>query len=183
MEMGLIRANPGKLTAATTAHGSFPHLALEMLRQKGKLDFVIVKHIGGAAAGTAVAGEHADFVIETAAVLQPFITAGKLVPLASTNTARSPQSPDLPTVAESGIEGFAISGWIGVVAPKGTPLELREAMQRAIVKALADETMRDRLSDLHFSGVASTPQEFETVITRERAQVGEIIRSGGLAEK
>src|SRR5215207_4571768 len=94
----LIRANPGKLTAATTAHGSFPHLAAEMLRQKGKLDFVIVKHIGGAAAGTAVAGEHADFVIETAAVLQPFVTAGKLVPLASTNTARSPRSPEQPAL-------------------------------------------------------------------------------------
>jgi tripartite-type tricarboxylate transporter receptor subunit TctC len=179
----LIRANPGKLTAATTAHGSFPHLALEMLRQRRKLDFVIVKHIGGAAAGTAVAGEHADFVIETAAVLEPFITAGRLVPLASTNAGRSPQSPDLPTVAESGIEGFAISGWIGVAAPEGTPLAIREAIQRAIAKALADESIRDRVSNLHFSIVASPPQEFERVITRERAQVGETIRSGGLAEK
>ena len=181
--INLIRANPGKLNAATTAHGSFPHLAAEMLKQKGKLDFVIVKHIGGAAASTAAAGEHADFVIETAAVLQPFITAGKLVPLGSTNTARSPQSPDLPTVAESGIEGFAMSGWIAVVAPKGTPLEIRETMQRATAKALADENIRDRLSNLHFSVVASTPQEFESVLTRERAQVGETIRSGALAEK
>lgn len=175
-----IRDRPGKLTAATTAHGSFPHLAAEMLKQNGKLDFVIAKHNGGAAAGTTVAGDHADFVIETAAVLEPLVTAGKLVALASTNTGRSARSPDLPTVGESGIENFSISGWIAVVAPKGTPFQVRETMQRAIATAVADETVRERLAALHFVVVASSPSEFERTVARERTQLGEIIKRGGL---
>jgi tripartite-type tricarboxylate transporter receptor subunit TctC len=175
-----IRSHPGKVNAATTAHGSFPHLAAEMLKQKTGLDFTIVKNNGGSQAGSAVAGGHADFVIETAAVLDGLVKAGLLVPLASTGKQRGERTPDLPTVSEAGIGEFAMSGWIALAAPKGTPLSARDSIQEAVASALADPIIRERLEALNFTAVASTPVAMEALVSRERSELDQLIRRGGL---
>lgn len=176
-----MRAEPGKMTLVTTAHGSFPHLAAEMLKQKTKLDFTIVKVTGGAAAGNTIAGGHADAVIETAAVLEPMLQGNLIVPLASTGAARNPKSPSLPTVIESGLDNFTISGWIAVAAPRETPLDVRETVQRAVAKALTDPAIRDRLSTMHFVPVGSSPQAFDTLLAKERDAMRQIVKEAGLA--
>lgn len=176
----LIRKDPGKLNASTTAHGSFPHLAAEMMKQDAKVDFAIVKHNGGAAAGTSVAGEHTDFVIETSAVLNSFVKAGKLLPLASTGDKRSPKSPELPTVQESGVEGYSITGWIALVAPKGTPAPVTATVQKAVAPALADPAIRDRLAAMQFTAVANTPTEFGKLVAAERTKLGKTIQDAHL---
>ncbi|WP_324132428.1 tripartite tricarboxylate transporter substrate binding protein [Bosea sp. (in: a-proteobacteria)] len=176
-----LKANPGKVTAATTAHGSFPHLAAEMLKQRSGFDFAIVKNNGGAAAGSAVAGGHADFVIETSAVLEGLIQAGHLRPIASTGRQREAKTPDLPTIAEAGFKDFAISGWIALVAPKATPLEKREAIRAAVTKALADPTVRERLESLHFRPVGSSPEDTEQLVAAERVNLSQLIQKAGLA--
>lgn len=175
-----IKAHPGRVNASTTAHGSFPHLAAEMLKQRTGLDFTIVKNNGGAAAGSAVAGGHADFVIETSAVLEGLIQAGHLRPIASTGATRGLKTPGLPTVAEAGLGGYAISGWIALAAPKATPLATRDAIQRSVVEALNDPAIRERLEMLHFAAVATSPSDTGALIARERMQLGQVIEQAGL---
>lgn len=180
--LALIRKEPGKINGATTANGSFPHLAAEMLKQDAGLDFLIVKHNGGAAAGASVAGEHTDFVVETLAVLGSLVEAKKLVPIATTGPARNVLAPDLPTVSESGIAGYAFSGWVALVGPKGMPAEIASRLQEAVAKALADPLIRERLATMQFAPVASTPAEFAKAIAQEKAKLTTVIERAKLAE-
>jgi tripartite-type tricarboxylate transporter receptor subunit TctC len=178
-----IRSEPGKLNGATTANGSFPHLAAEMMKQEASLNFLIVKHNGGTAAGASVAGEHTDFVVETAAVLGSLVDAGKLLPIASTGPKRSPLSPDLPTVSESGINGYAITGWVALAAPKGTPPEILSQIHKAVAAAVADPTIKSRLAVMQFTPVVNTPEEFERVIAEEKAKMRRTIERAALASE
>jgi tripartite-type tricarboxylate transporter receptor subunit TctC len=180
--LDLIRRQPGKINGATTANGSFPHLAAELMKQDAGLDFAIVKHNGGTAAGASVAGEHTDFVIETLAVLGSLVEAKRLVPVASTGPARSPLSPDVPTVSESGIGGYSFTGWVALAAPKGTPPEVTSVLQQAVAKALEDTTIRERLIGMQFLPVVSTPQQFGRTIAEEKAKLGKLIERARLAE-
>lgn len=180
--LALIRKDPGKMTGATTANGSFPHLAAEMLKQDAGLDFLIVKHNGGAAAGTSVAGEHTDFVIETLAVLGSLVDAKKLRPIATTGPTRNSSVQSLPTVSESGVDGYSFTGWVALLGPKGMPLEIASLLQQAVAKALADPQVRERLVTMQFTPVASTPSEFAKTIEQEKAKLTRVIERGKLAE-
>jgi tripartite-type tricarboxylate transporter receptor subunit TctC len=151
------------------------------MKQDADLDFAIVKHNGGAAAGTSVAGEHTDFVIETLAVLNSFVNGGKLVPLASTGTARNPRAPNLPTVSEAGVKGYSITGWVALVAPKGTPSTAINTLQKAVVAALNDQAIKERLAAMHFSAVGNTPAEFAKTIAAERGKLAATIQRAKLA--
>jgi tripartite-type tricarboxylate transporter receptor subunit TctC len=180
--LALIRQQPGKINAATTANGSFPHLAAELLKKDGGLDFTIVKHNGEAAAGTSVAGEHTDFIIVTRAVVASFVDAKKLVPLASTGPTRNVLSPDLPTVAEAGLPGYAMIGWIALLGPKGLPQEITAAIHKAVSDAVSDTTIRDRLVAMQFSPIVNTPADFAKTIEQERAKLSALIQHAKLAE-
>lgn len=176
------KANPGKLNMVTTAHGSFPHIASEMLKNRAKLDVSLVQVTGGAAAGQMLQGGHADLAIETAAVLNAALQSKAVVPLASTGLQRSPRTPDLPTIAEGGVKDVAIQGWVAVVAPRSTPLAIRTTIQQAIAKAMDDATIKERLGVMGFVAVSSTPEAFDDLIKRERADMEQIIRDARLAQ-
>ena len=176
-----LRKEPGKLTAASSSHGSFPHLGAEMLKQKAKLDFTIAKMNGEPAAASALGGGHVDFVIGSPSLLESLVQGNQVVFLASTGAKRDPRMADLPTVAESGVADYGLSGWIALAAPRETPLAVRETIQKAVAKALQDPTIRDRLAGLHFTPVGSTPQEFEALIMKEREQMRQVIKDAGLA--
>ena len=180
--LAVIRQQPGKINAATTANGSFPHLAAELLKKDSGLDFTIVKHNGEAAAGTSVAGEHTDFAIVTRAVVASFVDAKKLVPIASTGPARNVLSPDLPTVAEVGLPGYAMMGWIALLGPKGLPPQVTSALHKAVSDAISDATIRDRLAAMQFSPIVNTPADFAKVIDAERAKLSALIQHAKLAE-
>lgn len=179
--IALIRKEPGKINGATTANGSFPHLAAEMLKQDANLDFLIVKHNGGSAAGASVAGEHTDFVIETSAVLGSLVEAGKLRPIASTGSSRSPLSPNLPTVSEAGIKGYAITGWIALLGPQNMPAEIAATLQKAAASAVADPSVREKLTTMQFTPVASSPEAFARTIADEKSKLSETIKRAQLA--
>jgi tripartite-type tricarboxylate transporter receptor subunit TctC len=180
--LALIRQQPGKINAATTANGSFPHLAAELLKKDSGLDFTIVKHNGEAAAGTSVAGEHTDFIIVTRAVVASFVDAKKLFPIASTGPTRNVLSPDLPTVAETGLPGYAMTGWIALLGPKGLPPQITSALHKAVSEAVADPAIRDRLVAMQFSPIVNTPADFAKVIDVERAKLSALIQHAKLAE-
>lgn len=174
-----IRQTPGKVNVATSSHGSYPNIAAEMLKRFGELDFLIVTHNGGAAAASAVVGEHLDVIIDAGAVVGPFISTGKLVLLASTGQVRSQEWPDLPTVLESGVKDYIISGFMALAAPKDTPQDIRQTLYKAVAAAAADPTVRSRMGAMQLLPLANSPEELEKTIASDRARLGRVLRSAG----
>jgi tripartite-type tricarboxylate transporter receptor subunit TctC len=177
------RNNPGKVTVATSSLGSYPNLAAEMLKQSAKLDLLVVKHNGEAAAATAVAGGHVDAVVAASAALESFISGGKLVPLARTGTQRTSLLPNLPTVEENGVDDYTIQGFIAVAVSSGTPMNIQAKLQQAFAEASRDPRIKERLQAMQFIPVSDTPEQVEKIINAERTRLGSVIgKMGGALE-
>jgi tripartite-type tricarboxylate transporter receptor subunit TctC len=175
-----IRANPGKLNLATTNIGSFQYLGAELLKQQGNLDFKTIPYNGGAAAAAAAAGGHVDMLIDAAAIITPLAQSGVLKIVATTGAARAPNSPDIPTVAESGFPGYRVDGWIGMVAPTGTPPDIMLQVQENVAAAFREDATRARLKNLDLIPVANTPVEFAKELEQERETWKRVIARLGL---
>ena len=163
------KAEPGKLTAATTALGSAAYLTAELFKQSAGVDFVTVTHNGGGQAVNTVLGDQADLLFETVALSAPLIDAGKLVPLATTGARRSEFLPDVPTAGEAGVPGFVVVGWVAVAAPKDVPDEIVERVQSTLRQVAGRDDVRKTLANLKARPVVNTPGEFERLLTDERA--------------
>ena len=104
---------------------------------------------------------------------------GRLRALATTGPARSPLFPDLPTVGESGMPGFVVESWYGLLGPAGLPAEVVARIQRAVIAMLADPEMRSRLSAAGLEPLSSTPEEFAALIRSELERWGPVVRASG----
>ncbi len=170
------KAEPGKLTAATTALGSAAYLTAELFKQSAGVDFLTVTHNGGGQALNSVLGDQADLLFETVALSAPHIDAGKLVPLATTGAKRSEFLPDVPTAGEAGVPGFVVVGWVAVAAPKDVPDEIVERVQSTLRQVAEREDVRKSLANLKAHPVVDTPAEFERLLQEERAMWDRVIR-------
>jgi tripartite-type tricarboxylate transporter receptor subunit TctC len=175
-----IRANPDKLNLATTNVGSFQYLGAELLKQRGNLDFKTIPYNGGAAAASAVAGGHVDMLIDAGAIIAPLAQSGVLTIVATTGATRAPNFPDVPTIAESGFPGYRVEGWIGMVAPAGTPQEIMQEVQGNIAAAFAEPATREQLKKLDLTPVANTPAQFAKELGQERETWKQVISRLGL---
>ena len=173
------RSSPGKVSVATSSLGSYPNLAAEMFRQFAKLDILVVKHNGETAAATAVAGGHVDAVFAASTALDAFISAGKLTPLGTTGARRSSLMPQLPTLAEGGVEGYAIGGFIAIAVPKETPLDIQEKLRQSLAAVSAEPDIATRLRAMHFTPISDSRAEIEAFIASERGRLGSIIAGMG----
>jgi tripartite-type tricarboxylate transporter receptor subunit TctC len=156
----LIRSKPGALNASTTSKGSFAYLAGELLKQMGNLDFVTVPFTGGAASAAALGGGHVHFSIEAPTMIEPLANSGKAVFLATLGGQRNPRLASIPTVAEAGFQGYQVTGWIALMAPKGTPRELVSLVQSTLAKAAQRPEVKARFAQMDFQPVVNTPEEF-----------------------
>jgi tripartite-type tricarboxylate transporter receptor subunit TctC len=175
-----IRANLGKLNLATTNIGSFQYLGAELFKQQGNLDFKTIPYNGGAAAAAAAAGGHVDMLIDAAAIITPLAQSGVLKIVATTGAARAPNTPDIPTIAESGFPGYRVDGWIGMVAPTGTPPDIMLQVQESVAAAFREDATRARLKSLDLTPVANTPVEFAKELEQERETWKRVIARLGL---
>ena len=107
------------------------------------------------------------------------IRAGKLRPLAVAGRARSPALPEVPTIHESGLPGFVVEGWYGILAPAGTPKPLVERLSRDINEAMAYPETRERIVSLGYDVLGSTPEQFEAHLRSELARWGKVVRDSG----
>lgn len=112
--------------------------------------------------------------------VKPLIAAGKLRALAVTTAKRSPQFPDVPTVAESGVPGYEVTNWYGMVAPAGVPADIVRQLNAALVRVMAMPEVRQRLAQAGMDAVSGTPEEFGRLLASERAKWGELIRKTGI---
>lgn len=156
----MLRTNPGRLNSAASQAGSAAYLGNELLKQSGNLSFTIVPHSGGAASATAVAGGHADFTINTLAMIDPLAQSGKLVMLASTGAQRNSRTPGVPTLAESGFPGYTLAGWIALMAPKGTPDDIISMIHSKLAQVGQRPDVRSKLLSVDLPVVVNTPQQF-----------------------
>ncbi len=173
------KANPGKLNMGSAGIGSGGHLAGELFKMMAGVDLVHVPYRGNGPALTALLGGEMEVLFPTLPSSIEYIRAGKLRGLAITSAMRSEAVPDLPAVAEF-VPGYEMSAWYGIAAPKGTPAEVIDKINREINAGLADPKMKTRLLGLGEEPMPMTPADFGRLIADETEKWAEVIKSAGM---
>ncbi|MBU2409412.1 MAG: tripartite tricarboxylate transporter substrate binding protein, partial [Gammaproteobacteria bacterium] len=174
------RKEPGQLSIAHGGNGTAMHLSAELLDQMAGVKMVTVPYRGsGPAALDTIGGQVPVAVVDLPSALQQ-IKAGKLIAYAVTSPKRLPTLPDVPTVAESGLEGYDSTGWFGLVAPAGTPDAVVQKLNAAFVAALDDKEAVASMRNLGVEPVPGTPQAFADYIQSETAKWAKVIQTADI---
>ncbi|HYQ07675.1 MAG TPA: tripartite tricarboxylate transporter substrate binding protein [Xanthobacteraceae bacterium] len=173
------KANPGKLNFASSGIGSTLHVAGELFKMMAGVDIVHVPYRGGGPALVDLMGGRVQLMFDNLPTSLEFIKAGKLRPLAVTTAARSEVVPDLPTVADF-VPGYEASAWYGIGAPKGTPSEIVDRLNKAINAMLADPTAKARFTELGASLLPGSAADFAKLIADETEKWGKVIKFAGI---
>jgi tripartite-type tricarboxylate transporter receptor subunit TctC len=173
------KAQPGTLSVATGGNGSTPHMFAELFQMMAGVKLVTIAYRGGGPALIDMLGGQIDVMFDPLPESIGYIRAGKLRPLAMTSAARSPALPDVPTVGEF-VPGYEATGWQGLGAPRGTPPEIIERLNRAVNEALADPSFTARLAELGAEPFAATPAAFGQFIVDETAKWSKVVRAAGI---
>jgi tripartite-type tricarboxylate transporter receptor subunit TctC len=171
---------PGRLNFGSGGVGSTPHLAGELFLSLAAIRAVHVPYKGGAPALNDLVNGQLSFMIENMAGTMPFVKAGMLRALAITSAQRSPLAPDLPTMAESGVPGYEVTGWNGIVAPKGTPPEIVARLHNEVARILRTPEIKQKMAALGAEPSGSSPEEFGAFINAEMVRWGTIIEEKGI---
>lgn len=171
------KANPNKVTFASSGNGSSDHLTAELFWLQTNTSGVHVAYKGGGPAMTDLLGGQVQASFQNLNAVVPHATSGKLMALAITSDKRSPQLPNVATLAELGVSGVDVYSWQAVVAPKGLPKDITQKMHSAIVAALNDATVKQQFATLGFETVANTPEQFAAFQAREFARWKNVIET------
>jgi tripartite-type tricarboxylate transporter receptor subunit TctC len=173
------KANPRKVNMASSGNGSTPHLAGELFQMMTGVSMFHVPYRGAAPALTDLLSGQVQVMFATLPSSIEHIRAGKLWPLAVTTATRSERLPDIPTVDEF-VPGYEASGWFGIGAPKDTPVEIIEKLNREINAGLAEPKMKARLADLGGTPLLGSPADFGKLISEETEKWAKVIRSANI---
>ena len=175
------KAQPGRLTYASSGNATPPHLFGEVFRTRTDTDIRHITYKGGVAATTALLGQQVDILSTSGAAVIAQIRAGKVRPLAIGSPERMPALPDVPTLIELGYTGFDVRDWQGLVAPAKTPKAIIDRLSAEITKALEQTDVKDRLATLGLESVAgSNPEAFGVLIQSELARWAKVVREAGV---
>jgi tripartite-type tricarboxylate transporter receptor subunit TctC len=170
------KANPGKINMASTGSGNLSHLSIELFKILADVDIVHVPYRGAGPAQTDLLGGRVDGMFDTIPALIEPVRAGRLRGLAVTTRKRLAALPDLPTVGEF-VPGFEVNGLIGVGAPKGTPPEVVNILNREINAVVADPKLQARFADLGALTFTGSPEDFSKFLAQENDKWGRVIRA------
>jgi tripartite-type tricarboxylate transporter receptor subunit TctC len=176
------KANPDKVNFGSAGNGASNHLSGELLKSVTGAPMQHIPYKGSAAALTDVIAGQLTFMFDVTNTVLPQIRAGRVRALAVTSAKRSPFAPEIPTMEESGISGYAEAGsdvWFGVVGPAGIPKPVAEKLNSELVRALRSPEMAERLNAQFLYAWPSTPEEFQRVIEADHAKWGKIVRASG----
>ena len=176
--MTFIKANPGKMTFASAGNGTSDHLTAELFWQQTGTTGLHIPYKGGAPAMSDLLGGQVDATFMNINTGYTQIKAGKLRALAITSAKRSPLLPDVPTMEESGVKGVTVYSWQAFAAPKGLPDDIKAKLHGAIVAALNDPSVKDKLTAIGFEIVGNSPQEFTAFQASEFARWKKVIEVG-----
>jgi tripartite-type tricarboxylate transporter receptor subunit TctC len=178
--IALAREKPGVLTYGSSGVGSAFHLAGELFASMAKVKMLHVPYKGGNLALTDLIGGRIDVMFYSLAVALPQIKAGKVRAIAVTGLKHDALLPELPTVDESGLHGYDITGWHGFFAPAGTPREIVSRLNGAIGKILGTQEMRDLWASEGMEVVITTPEQFAQRMRADYEKYGRIVKAVGI---
>ncbi len=173
-----LKANPGKISYASGGIGTPQHVSAELFKMMTGVEMVHVPYRGAAPALTDLIAGHVQVMIDTTPASMQHIRAGKVRPLAVTTATRAAVLPDLPTVADF-LPGYEATSWFGIGAPKNTPPEIIEKLNKEINAGLADPTISARLKDLGGILLPGTPTAFGQLIVHETEKWAKVIEFSG----
>jgi tripartite-type tricarboxylate transporter receptor subunit TctC len=173
------KANPGKINFASGGTGYAAHVAGELFKVMTGVNMVHVPYRGQAPAMTDLFGGQVQVMFDPVVSSIAHIRAGKLRPLAVTTTTRSEALPDIPTVGDF-VPGYEASVWFGIGAPRNTPSDIIEKLNKEINAALADPKLRARLAELDGTVLPGSPDDFGKFIADETEKWGKVIRSANI---
>ena len=172
------KANPGKINFASGGIGTSIHLSGELFKMMTGIDMQHVPYRGNGPALTDLLGGQIQIMFDTMPQAIGYVRAGKLRALAVTTATRSEVLPDVPTVGET-VPGYEASSLYGVAAPRNTPAEIVDKLNREINAALADPAMKTRLADLGGMVLAGSPADFARLIAAETEKWGKVVKLSG----
>ena len=172
------RANPGKVNMASGGNGTAGHLSGELFKMMAGINMVHVPYRGEAPALTDMLGGQVQAMFGTMPASIEYVRAGKLRPLAVTSARRSELLPDLPTVGDF-VPGYETSAWQGVGAPKNTPAEIINKLNKEINAGLADPKIKTRVADMGGTVLAGSPADFGKLIADETEKWGKVVKFSG----
>lgn len=179
--IALARARPGQLNYASSGNGTPPHLAAELFKWMARID---VTHVPYKAAGPAIidtVGGQVQMIFAISSVAMPQVLAGKLRGIAVSSRERSRLAPDLPTLSESGLPGFEVIGWNGLVAPIATPRAVIQRLNAEALVALRQPTFQGRLVAAGYEPAApNTPEQFGEQMRAEIAKWTQLVKETGM---
>lgn len=165
--IALAKRRPGQLLAASAGSGSGTHLAFELFASMASVDIVHVPYKSGSPAIIDLAGGHVQLMFSNVINSMPHVKSRRLNALAITSSKRSPLNPQLPTVSESGLQGYQADAWYGVLAPARTPADIVDRLNREIVSILRTPELREKAATQGAELITSTPQEFAAFMREE----------------
>ncbi len=178
----LVNKTPGKFAMGNPGVGTTPQLAGELFKLTLKLDVTSVPFGGAGPAIQAVVGNHTQIAFTALPPTAPQVQSGKLRGLAVTSAKRSAALPDVPTMAEAGIQGQESETMQGILAPAGTPQAIIDKLHAEIVKVMAMPDVKERCAQLGFDVVANTPAEFAAYIKNDIEKWGKVIKEANIPQ-
>ena len=171
------KANPGKLNYGSFGIGTSAHLAGELFKTMAQVDLTHVPYKGAAPAITDLLGGQIQIMFTTVASVASYIEGGQLRALAVTSAQRSPAFPDLPTIAEAGVPGYAAESWYGLYAPAGTPPDVVTRLNASVAKAIRAGTFKKLETHEGLTFSPGTPDEFDRYVKGEAARWHDLVKA------
>lgn len=178
--IALAKAKPGEINYASSGTGGAPHLGGELFKSMAGVNLTHVPYKGSGPSFADLLGGQVSLTIDSLAQALPYIKSGRLRALAVTGANRAPMLPDVPTVAESGVPGYELTNWFGLVTRAGTPREIIHRVNADVVKVLQMPDVRERFLGMALDPVGDTPEQFGAYIKSETAKWAKVIKEAGI---
>lgn len=176
----LARAQPGQLSFGAGGTGTPPHMAGELFKQMAGVNMLYVPYKGEAPAITDIIGGQISLMFANVVAVLPQVQAGRLRGVAVTASTRLSTLPQFPTVAESGLPGFVVEAWFGLVAPAGTPADVIAKLNTDTVRGMGQADVRERLAGQGLFVKTGTPADFTTLMQNEIAKWAKVVKASGI---
>ena len=173
------KANPGKVTYGSPGSGASPHVSGELFKSMTGTDLLHVPYKGSAPAITDLLGNQIAIMFDNMPSAIQHVRSGKLRPIAVTTAKRSPELPDVPTVAEAGVPGYEATSWFGLFVPAKTPADIQQKLHAAIAKVLKDPAVIKKINDQGGEVVIDTQEGFAKFIDAEAKKWGKVVKDSG----
>ena len=176
----LAKKRPGEIAYSSSGPGGAPHLAMELFKRRAGVDLQHVPYKGSGPSMNDLIGGRVMLTMDSLVQTLPHIKAGRLKALAVLGPKRTVLLPDVPTVAESGLPGYALTNWFGLLAPAATPKQVLAQLNADVLKILKQEDLQKKIADLGADVIGNSAEEFGAAMRAESAQWAEVIKAAGI---